>query len=57
MLTHGIFRVSRPQNESDKAKALIKKLRFELEMERGQVNILRHDNKLLKELAVKLVLF
>ncbi|KAJ9050464.1 hypothetical protein DSO57_1014123 [Entomophthora muscae] len=45
---------SRPQNESDKAMALIKKLRFELEMERGQVNILRHDNKLLKELAVKL---
>lgn len=40
------------QTELDKANALIKKLKFELEMERGQVNILRHDNKLLKKLTV-----
>jgi hypothetical protein len=33
----------------------LKKLRFDLEMERGQVNILRHDNQRLKQLTVELV--
>jgi len=35
-------------------EAVIKKLRFELEMELGHVNILRADNQSLRELSVKL---
>ncbi|KAI9297950.1 hypothetical protein K502DRAFT_362847 [Neoconidiobolus thromboides FSU 785] len=37
-----------------KAKAMLKKLKFELEMEKGQSNILRHDNMLLKKMTVEL---
>ncbi|CAG8742477.1 13282_t:CDS:2, partial [Cetraspora pellucida] len=30
----------------------IKKLKFELEMEQGHVNILRHDNQMLRQMTV-----
>lgn len=33
----------------------IKKLEFELEMEQGHVKILRHDNKLLRQMTVDMV--
>ncbi|KAI8368878.1 hypothetical protein EDC96DRAFT_504646 [Choanephora cucurbitarum] len=33
-------------------EAHIKKLEFELEMEQGHVNILKHDNKMLRQMAV-----
>lgn len=36
-------------------QAQIKKLEFELEMEQGHVKILRHDNKLLKQMTVDMV--
>jgi hypothetical protein len=32
-----------------------KKLEFDLEMEQGHVNILRHDNQSLKKMAVNMV--
>lgn len=35
--------------------AKIKKLEFDLEMEQGHVNILRHDNQSLRKLAVDMV--
>lgn len=36
-------------------QAQIKKLEFELEMEQGHVKILKHDNKLLKQMTVDMV--
>ena len=36
-------------------EAHIKKLEFELEMEQGHVNILKHDNKMLRQMAVDMV--
>lgn len=36
-------------------EAQIKKLEFELEMEQGHVKILRHDNKLLRQMTVDMV--
>lgn len=33
----------------------IKKLEFELEMEQGHVKILKHDNKLLRQMTVDMV--
>jgi DNA-binding protein YbaB len=36
-------------------EACIKKLEFELEMEQGHVKILRHDNKLLRQMTVDMV--
>ncbi|CEJ02624.1 hypothetical protein RMCBS344292_16624 [Rhizopus microsporus] len=35
-------------------EARIKKLEFELEMEKGHVKILKHDNKALKQMAVEM---
>lgn len=35
----------------------IKKLEFELEMEQGHVKILKHDNKLLRQMTVDMVNF
>lgn len=37
-------------------EARTKKLEFELEMEKGHVKILRHDNKALKQMAVDMVI-
>jgi DNA-binding protein YbaB len=37
-------------------EAHIKKLEFELEMEQGHVKILRHDNKMLRQMAVDMVI-
>lgn len=34
----------------------VKKLKFELEMERGHVNILRHDNQMLRQKTVNMVI-
>jgi hypothetical protein len=39
------------------AQAEIKRLKFDLDMERGHVNILKHDNYMLRQSAVELVLF
>lgn len=36
-------------------EAVIKKLNFELEMEQGHVNILRHDNQMLRQMTVDMV--
>jgi hypothetical protein len=36
-------------------QAVIKKLNFELEMEQGHVNILRHDNQMLRQMTVDMV--
>ena len=36
-------------------EARIKKLEFELEMEQGHVNILRHDNQMLRQMTVDMV--
>ena len=33
----------------------IKKLKFEVEMEQGHVNILRHDNQMLRQMTVDMV--
>ena len=33
----------------------IKKLKFEVEMEQGHVNILRHDNQMLRRMTVDMV--
>jgi DNA-binding protein YbaB len=35
--------------------AQIKRLEFELEMEQGHVKILKHDNKLLRQMTVDMV--
>lgn len=35
--------------------ARIKKLEFDLEMEQGHVNILRHDNQMLRQMTVDMV--
>lgn len=37
-------------------QAVIKKLNFELEMEQGHVNILRHDNQMLRQMTVDMVI-
>lgn len=36
-------------------EARIKKLEFDLEMEQGHVNILRHDNQMLRQMTVDMV--
>lgn len=36
-------------------EAIIKKKSFELEMEQGHVNILRHDNQMLRQMTVDMV--
>lgn len=38
-----------------KQEARIKKLEFDLEMEQGHVNILRHDNQMLRQMTVDMV--
>lgn len=37
-------------------EARIKKLEFDLEMEQGHVNILRHDNQMLRQMTVDMVI-